>query len=711
MIPSSVYRLQMREGMDFARAERLLPYLERLGAGALYLSPIFTAVPGSTHGYDVTDPGEVEPGLGGREGLERLSAAARSRGMGLVIDIVPNHMAFAPQNVWLRDVLRHGRESRFFGHFDILQMPLPLPWLAAPLDEIEVGADPDGPVLVAGDLRVPLAPGTEGLPVPEMIEAQAWRLVPWQEPPGHRRFFDVTGLIGLRIEDREVFEDVHRLTFDLVRSGVATGLRVDHVDGLAFPAEYMARLREAVGDAPVWVEKIRSPGEALPDWPVEGTTGYGAAASIGRVMAGPGLEALDAEWRARTGRAGSFEDEVARAKGEMLEGALRPEMDRLTAMTEGHLEGDASARREALRRFVVAMPRYRSYGADDPMVAEVAGAAGTPGMVELAGAQPALWARVEQLTGAAIATAQENTAFFRHAPLLALAEVGAEPEVEPAEITRRAFHSEMEERARTVPNGIVLGSTHDTKRSEDARARILAASHAPDAFLAWMAALPRAPEPLQPDGEWYAAQTALALPMPAPERAARIAEHLVKAFREGKEISSHVDPDRRAERAARAHAAALAGVADDPALDAIAARLTLVQTALKLTVPGIPDVYQGNEAMAWALTDPDNRRPPDWDALEAALDGGDLPEPGRAKMALTRALLHLRRERPDVCAAPYERAEAPRGVLAFRRGPLWVAVAPMPAGRVEAPEGETAFGSVEGGMADLEDGAVAVVLG
>ena len=710
MIPSSLYRLQLREGMDFARAEGLLPYLDTLGIGALYLAPVFTAVPGSTHGYDVTDPGEVEPSLGGIDGLRSLSHAARSRRMGLVLDIVPNHMAFGPDNPWLRDVLRHGQASRYFGHFDILQMPLPLPWLAESLGEITVEDGRDGPVAVVDGLRLPLAPGTESLPVPEMLEAQHWRLVHHSHPPGHRRFFDVTGLIGVRVEEEAVFEDVHRLTLDLVREGTVTGLRIDHVDGLAHPAAYMARLRDAVGpDVPVWVEKILSPGETLPDWPTEGTTGYVAAASIGRALCGPGLARIEEAWRARTGRAGSFAEATRRAKNEMLDGALAPELDRLAALSEPYLDGTETERRAAIAAFVRAMPRYRSYGADDLQVAEVAHAAGTPEMVAFARdpAAAGTWARVEQLTGAAIATAQENTAFFRHAPLLSLAEVGAEPE--PQETTRTAFHREMRERFERMPDAITLGSTHDTKRSEDARARILAATYAPEAFLGWMDGLPEAPEELGPDGAWYAAQTALALPHGAPDRAERIADHLVKAFREGKEISSHVAPDEAAEVAARAHAAALAEVADDPELSRVADRIVLCQTALKCLVPGIPDIYQGNEAMAWTLTDPDNRRAPDWEALAAGLEGGPLPGVGAEKMVLTRALLHLRRERPEMHAAPYEAAEAPEGVLAFQRGPVWVAVAPVAAGRVPAPEGEVVFGSVDGGEADLENGAVVVI--
>ena len=300
--PTATYRLQFRGEIDFDRAAGLVPYLDALGVTHLHASPIFTATPGSSHGYDVTDPTEIDPALGGRAGLARLSAALKARNMGLVLDIVPNHMAFAPETPWLRDVLRHGTDSRYARYFDLDtdRERLRLPWLTdhfeRVVDEMTVGDDPDGPVLVAGDLRVPLAatPSLDAVrrdPTAETIRRlhaeQPWRLVHWrteQDALTHRRFFNVTGLVGVRVEDESVLEETHALLFDLIHRGIVDALRIDHVDGLADPGGYLGRLRARLPETPIWVEKILSEGEDLPDWPIDGTTGYEVSRLIGRLL-------------------------------------------------------------------------------------------------------------------------------------------------------------------------------------------------------------------------------------------------------------------------------------------------------------------------------------------------------------------------------------------------------------------------------------------
>ncbi len=325
-LPSSCYRLQLRNGVDFAAAERLLPYLMRLGISHLYLSPVFAAQPGSTHGYDVIDPTRIEPGLGGRAGFDRLAEAAQAQGIGIVLDIVPNHVAFTLENPWLRDLLAQGRASRYVRHFDILpDRPLALPMLEAPFEEVlekdgfSVETSPDGPVLVRGALRVPLDPATlppdppklhDRAAIRALHDRQFWRLCHWRaerDAITHRRFFNITGLIGVRVEDEEVFEDTHRLIFDLVDTGAVAGLRIDHIDGLAGPGVYLRRLRARLPEIPIWLEKILAPDESLPDWPVEGTTGYVLARDIGQVLTdGDGVRRLDALYRCQTGRQEGF---------------------------------------------------------------------------------------------------------------------------------------------------------------------------------------------------------------------------------------------------------------------------------------------------------------------------------------------------------------------------------------------------------------------
>ncbi|WGH77165.1 malto-oligosyltrehalose synthase [Jannaschia ovalis] len=693
-LPSATYRLQLREGMDFARAARLAPYLRDLGVSHLYLAPVFTAAPGSTHGYDVCDPNEVEPELGGRAGLEALSAAMRDHGLGLILDIVPNHMAFTVHNRWLADVLAKGRNSAYSGHFDIdwTEGRLRLPWLGAPFADLadagEITVEDDA-MVAPGGLRVPLAARPMG-DIHAVHAAQPWRLTHWRTEAAaisHRRFFTVTGLIGLRVEDRAVFEDVHRLTFELVERGVVDGLRVDHVDGLADPAEYLRRLRDRLPDTPIWVEKILTGDEALPEWPVEGTTGYVAARSIARVLTdGAGAARLAEGW----GDFGAVRDA---AKTQIVTTELQAELERLTDLaTEAGaaMEWGRAAWRDAILAYVRAFPRYRSYTTADTVpkpdaalirdvAVRAARARPDPGALpDLARllTDPAvveLRLRLQQLTGAAIAKAQEDTAFYRWVPLLSANEVGAEPDA-PA-LDPAGFHAKMAAREAQMPGALTLTSSHDTKRAEDARMRIAAISHAPGVRDDLMALVDDLPAPWG----WYLAQSAFA-GAPDGDLADRLATHMEKAMREAKRDTFWTAVDAAFEApvldAARAAAARFGSLPEALApLARQAERLSLAQAALKLTIPGIPDIYQGTEIGSFRLTDPDNRAPVDFERLEAALaGGGDLSGFDRAKLDLTRCLLHLRRDHPEDFAAAWEPRDAPEGQLSARRGALTVTV-------------------------------------
>lgn len=694
-LPTATYRLQLREGMDLARAAKIVPYLARLGVSHLYLSPIFTAAPGSTHGYDVTDPNEVDPAIGGRAALDALSGTLKAHGLGLVLDIVPNHMAFTVANPWLRDVLARGEASPYREHFDIDHgVPLPLPWLPAPFaDMVEAGeVQIDGGEMVAGDLRVPLAVPAEG-DLHATHEAQPWRLTHWRTEAAaiaHRRFFTVTGLIGVRVEEPRVFEDVHRLTFELVDGGIAQGLRVDHVDGLADPSAYLSRLRARLPDTPIWVEKILTGDESLPPWPIEGTTGYEAARAIARVLTdADGAERLADD-------APDFRRTLARAKDEIIRRELPAELDRLTDLATAAAADDRRARewgraawRDAIRLYIGAFPRYRTYTTldaiseeDARIVAQTAllAAEGQPdagALPDLARllvdpAQHALRLRLQQVTGAAIAKAQEDTAFYRHTALLSANEVGGEPD-EPA-MRRQAFHAAMRRRQATMPNALTLTSSHDTKRSEDARMRLAALSHRPQMRETLLALTG-----LRAPWNWYLAQSAFAA-APDGDLETRLPAHMEKAMREAKRDTFWTDPDPefegRVTAAARAIAARIDPLPDKLIhLAALAERLALAQCALKLTIPGIPDIYQGTEVGSFRLTDPDNRATIDFARLDAALDDpAGLTPFDAAKLSLTRTLLALRRDRPEIFSDRYVAREALWGTLAFARGPLEVTV-------------------------------------
>ncbi len=712
MTPSTTYRLQLREGTGFAEAAALLPYLAGLGVSHLYLSPVFTAAGGSTHGYDVTNPAEIDPSLGGREGFDRLAAQARAAGLGLILDIVPNHTAFTIENPWLRDVLRRGADSRYARFFDIDWSlgRLALPWLSKPFETLlaegalVIADGADGPVLTDGAATAPLAPGTapelrlRACPdaVREAHERQPWRLAHWEiERDGvtHRRFFNVTGLIGMRVEDPDVFDAMHALPVALIREGVAQGLRVDHVDGLADPAAYLRRLREAVGDAPIWVEKILVGDERLPDWPVEGTTGYEAGRAISRLLAdGPGHARLDALWRAETGRAGDFHETLLTAKREVLPLELAAEMRQLIALGRAaaeaapEIETGEEALREAVVALLVAFPRYRTYFADGcaraedralmARVADEAAAglrsdrvlrflaalatdAGTPEAV-------AFRTRFQQVTGALIAKAHEDTAAFRFTRCLVANEVGAEPDA--ATLDPAGFDAWMAGRGAT---GLTLTSSHDSKRSEDARARLAAITHDPEAFGRLWTEAPGA-EDVPAALRWYVLQSLLAIWTPgARDLGERLADHVEKAMREAKEATSWTHPEPEAEARARAFAVKLAEAWGEappaPALALIARgeALALCQTALKMTIPGVPDVYQGCERPFFALTDPDNRRPVDWEGLETLREADGF---AGSKARLTVMLARLRREAPEFFARAGARLEAgPDGALRLTR--------------------------------------------
>jgi (1->4)-alpha-D-glucan 1-alpha-D-glucosylmutase len=721
ILPTSVYRLQFRDGMDFDRAAGLAPYLAELGISHLYASPLFTAQPGSIHGYDITDPGEIEPALGGMAGLERLSAALKRHGLGLIFDIVPNHMAFSVETPWLRDILRNGQKSRFAGHFDLDPGAerIRLPWLTAPFEDVladpglTVDDDADGPVLVAGTLRVPLAPADaldaarsgDIAALRALHAAQPWQLVHWRtehDAISHRRFFSITGLIGVRVEQDAVFEDMHRLLFDLVARGIVDGIRIDHVDGLADPAAYLHRLRARVPDTPIWVEKILSGTETMPpDWPIQGATGYGAARSLSRLLTdAEGLGRIARTYRAVTGRTAPVEDVIWRARRQVMTEELAAELwalHRQLAQIAGSdprgVEFGPETLREALLEMIAAFPRYRTYmtaghvaPADGALIHATARRAAArmtdPGAVPFLAdilTRPTpetapLRRRFQQVTGAAVAKSAEDTAFYREVRLLSANEVGGEPDDDPLGID--GFHRAMERRAATIPHGLTLTSSHDTKRSEDARMRIAALTRETDAFEAWFRICQGfAPPRLNANLVWYAAQTFLAVEPGDGDIAERLCGHIVKALREAKSESFWTAPDLALEAAAQGYVRRLAAHFPGHALEVapileIADRLTLIQTALKLTIPGIPDIYQGCELGSYSLTDPDNRRPVDFDLRRRALaDPGCLPtRRDRDKFQMTRRLLTLRRADTRLFLdGDYRRLAADDGVCAFER--------------------------------------------
>ncbi|MFF3216670.1 malto-oligosyltrehalose synthase [Streptomyces sp. NPDC002886] len=676
--PASTYRLQLRPEFTFGHARAVVPYLASLGASHLHLSPVLEAVPGSSHGYDVTDHTRVRAELGGEEGLRALAAEARAHGLALVLDIVPNHMALPTPlrlNRPLWEVAREGPGSPYARWFDIDWEAgggqLLLPVLAEPLDPGEVKVDGRGEraVLRIGELEFPIREGTAGLEPAALLAAQWYRPACWREARtglNYRRFFTISELIGVRVEDPEVFRVTHAKVLELVRDGVARGLRIDHVDGLADPEGYLRRLRDAVGrDCWVVVEKILAREERLaPAWPVAGTTGYDALYRVDGVLTDPaGAARLDARFRGATGQP-RWEVTASAGAREVLTGDLAAELATLERLAGPELAS-------AVRELLIAYPVYRPYPGDpDPApealerAAAEAGAAPVAGVRELLLRDPAFAARFAQTSAALRAKSLEDRAFYRYAPLLSATEVGGDPGA-PA-VTVAEFHAYCAERAALWPRSGTVLTTHDTKRSADVRARISVLSQDPECV--------PAPAGSDPQLAWVAWQTAFGLGADgaAPERADRLAQALLKAVREAALHTTWTEQDPAYEATVPEH---LPKAAPEPAgALAQAARANLLGgTLLHLAMPGVPEIYQGSETEYRALVDPDNRRPAVFprEAL-ARLDAGAAPAgTAEEKLALTAALLRLRRDRPGLFTgyAPLlARGPAAEHCVAFARG-------------------------------------------
>lgn len=771
--PIATYRLQFRGDMDFDAAVEIVPYLKQLGVSHLYASPIFAATSGSTHGYDVTDHNEIDPVLGGRAGFERLSERLKAEGMGLILDIVPNHMAASMENPWWRDVVEWGPQSRYARHFDIdWSQKLTLPILGRPFGEALTGGelslvlDEKGGGLAISyfDNRIPLHPASwqevlakidhpaaarlaeaagYGDPAePERLHAQVrevvaedgalpqqlaslsrdhgflsalhdeqpWQLTFWKEARralSYRRFFEITGLAGVRVEDRAVFDDVHHLTLDLVRSGNLDGLRIDHVDGLADPAGYLHMLREAVGpDIYVVVEKILAPDEALPaDWPVEGTSGYEFIdATVDLLADAEGLAGLSRVYEAATG-ASDLESARRQAKREILTVNFEGELHRLAAALSELSSGDPgfAAVREGLVALIVAMPVYRTY-VGDRGASEADRDAFDRAVEEMRENDPRIDGEVmaflrevllemepaaddvrhvrrlfQQLSSPAMAKGVEDTLFYRDHRLLGLNEVGCEPE-RPRPSPAR-FHRLMAKRRESHPLALTATATHDTKRGEDARARLFALTVDPgrwsrdvsrwrDANRGLIREIGGKPAP-EPELEWMIYQALMAA---WPERLdaddgqgiaalrGRFLEFLTKAVREAKLRTTWTEIDEQYEGAVQAYAEGLlqpgsAFLSDflraTETFRAVGRQNALSQLLVKLTAPGIPDIYQGTEFGDFSLVDPDNRRPVDFGTLQAMLEAGLSCDPtslSESKLRILAAGLSARRERVELFA-------------------------------------------------------------
>ena len=732
--------MQVRPEFGFDDVADVVDHLAALGVSHVYLSPILRPAPGSQHGYDVIDHSRLNDEAGGVPAFERLGAVLDASGLSAIADVVPNHMA-VPTPVRLNEalwsVLRDGPGSPFARWFDVdwtaashaVLMPVLGNRIGTVLADGELTVDRcrDEPVLRYFDHAFPIRPGTENLPLDDLVDRQWYRLAWWRvadEELNYRRFFDVGTLAAIRVEDQVVFETTHALLVDLVRAGRLTGLRIDHPDGLADPREYLRRLADATGGVWVVVEKILEGDEQLPeDWPCAGTTGYDALWRIGGLFVDPAAAApLTALLTEVTGDSPDFGAVVEQAKREVVERGLYAEVERLVDLLVAICADDLALRDHTRRQLRVAVvellmgfDRYRAYvvpgepASQDAVsvverVAEEAlarvpeEAAETVELVrDLVLDRPVGNARrrefvirFQQTCGPVMAKGMEDTAFYRWWRLASLNEVGGDPT--RFGVSPEAFHAYAQRQQRDWPHTMTTLSTHDTKRSEDVRARLCVLSEFPTE---WAETVRRWREQATPyrsrDGlpdpatEYLAWQTLVGTwgaggPIPFE----RLGQYLRKATREAKRHTSWTSPDPDFDDAVQAFAS---GVLSDAELigsvgefcsllDGPARVAVLGQKLVQLTMPGIPDVYQGCELVDLSLVDPDNRRQIDFSERRhrlARLDAGQKPRDlSDEKLLVTSSALRLRREHPEWFTGPgafYRALPSSTGnAVAFGRG-------------------------------------------
>lgn len=720
---TATYRLQLRgDSFTLDDARRLADYLDRLGVSHLYLSPILTAASGSSHGYDVTDPTTVSAALGGRPALVALSAELNERGMGLIVDLVPNHVGVGrpAENRWWWDVLTHGSRSPFARFFDIDwredngvggRIALPVLDDESDLGALRVDRDNGTPLLALRDQRFPIAPGTDDGEPGEVHDRQAYRLVAWRSGSvGYRRFFAINDLAAVRQEDPRVFDTTHHQFSTWIRDGLVDGVRIDHPDGLSDPAGYLHALRELVGpDRWIVAEKILAADEPLdPTLPIDGTTGYDALAAYGGVFLDPAGTTTLTELASRAGAPGDREwlhEKGMDLRRNAARGDLAPDLRRLTRaiLRDSPVFCNPDTLRDVLVEVLAGVPTYRTdytplTGTLPRIIDDVLEQhpEWEPALTTLAAAvisDGESRTRFQQLCGAVTAKAVEDGLFYRTARLVSLQEVGGDPG--RFGISLAEFHLRNGERARRWPRTMTTLSTHDTKRGEDVRARIGVLSQVPDLWAHcvadWEMSAP------SPDGVlglfmwqnmfgvWPTEETAAR----SPELRARLHRFAEKAAREAGTRTSWIDVDEHFEGVLHTW---LDRVFDGPvgrSIGLVARQLAphgwsdaLGQKLLQLCGPGIPDVYQGTELWEDSLVDPDNRRPVDYEVRRTLLKSMDVPgvEPpavdasGAVKLHVTRIALRLRRERPDSFvgghyAPVFGVGSARDHLLGFARGP------------------------------------------
>ena len=716
VVPVATYRLQFHKGFRFKDAGALVPYLASLGISHLYASPFLKARPGSTHGYDVIDHRRINPEIGTEAELNRLIKALKAHGMGMVLDLVPNHMGVLhADNAWWLDVLEKGRASPYARFFDIdwargkLLLPVLGKHYGEALEELKLEKKNGKWSVRYFDHRFPLnaksqrglkAAPRDSLALHRLLEKQYYRLAYWRvasDEINYRRFFEITDLAGVRVEDRTVFEATHGLVARLAKGGGIDGVRIDHPDGLADPKQYFDRLSELFPRRWILIEKILADHEKLPeDWPVHGETGYRFVNLLSGVFIDRAAESrIDRIYRRFTGQRRSFEEIARESRWLIMATTLAAELHmlsnwlaRIAAGNRSTRDYTASGLRKAIAEIAAQFPVYRTYvsarGVSDSdrrvidgavRAAKRASRIADPSVFDfvrsvltLEAAPPSGRRRTEmlrfsmrfqQFTAPVVAKGVEDTAFYRYNRLIALNEVGGHPS--RFGFSLKEFHAAAEERAARWPYTMLGSSTHDTKRSEDVRARLAVLS---ELVSGWRMTLRRwsgmNESNISRSDEYHFYQALIGVwpGKVSGDLAERLKAYMLKAAREAKEHTSWINPDAEYEAALERFVAR--SLENKDFLEDLgntvkrAAHLGLLvglsQALVKVASPGVPDYYQGTELWDFSLVDPDNRRPVDYELRKKLLKSSDdllkaLPD-GRAKMHVIRKGLEVRKKFP-----------------------------------------------------------------
>lgn len=708
------YRLQLRPEFTFSDAARAVDYVAELGVSHLYLSPILEAAPGSEHGYDVVDHRYVRDALGGLAGFKELVAAANKANLGIIVDVVPNHMAVptpAHLNPALWSVLRDGPTSPYASWVDVnwqdagtLLMPVLADRIGSILARNELALDTrDGEtILTYHEHQFPVRQGTEELPIDELVDQQWYRLAYWKiadEELNYRRFFDIDTLAAVRVEDAHVFAGTHQKLLELVGSGHINGLRIDHPDGLADPGRYLDLLAKESDETYVVVEKILEGEERLPqNWKCQGTTGYDSLVRInGLFERADSTSDVLSLWRRFTGIDEDFADVAAAAKRDVVHGSLHAEVERLTELLVTICRADVHLRdhsrrglRASVEELLVACDQYRAYITPGEEASDAARETITQAAQRaMAHVDPEhhdtlelvshlalgdnvgcpskrhsperleFITRFGQTSSPVMAKGVEDTALYRWFPFPARNEVGGDPS--RLGYSSDEFHAFSGWLAQHYPLTLTALSTHDTKRSEDTRAVLTACIEEPDQWgqhiEAWSSqAAEFNVDSIDKATEYLLWHTIVGLSSPTETPSLlRVQRYLIKAVREAKQQTSWVAIDPEYEQKITDFTAAVLGnealiqqVLDYRAgLQSAVRAIVLGQKLVQLTMPGVPDIYQGSEVVHQTVVDPDNRDVVDFAILQHMLSKaaeGQVPSGALSleKIMVTHAALQAR---------------------------------------------------------------------